>query len=113
MPLPATQRISVHFTLCSKWPVKGLSSKSVLYHRAFCFLLSVTADAFEQTPGGSFKRIASSSSVVGSLIGGYSNVYSNVWKALQLLANDAVSSVTEPAKKLIGFVKHKVGILPI
>lgn len=73
------------------------------------FCISVGgADAFEQTPGGTFKRIASTSSVMSSIISGYGNVYSNVWKAFLYLANDASSSVAELAKRLITHVKHKV-----
>lgn len=82
--------------------------KLTLFFVSFC---QATVDAFEQTPGGSFKRIASTSSVVSSIIGGSGNVYSNVWKALQLLANDATSSVTDLAKKLVSFIKNKVKVL--
>lgn len=70
--------------------------------------VGVGADAFEQTPGGTFKRIASTSSVMSSNIIGYGNVYSNVWKAFLYLSNDASSSVAELAKRLITHVKHKV-----
>lgn len=106
------------FPSCFALPI---NSSTVLSHHQrkqkyelalfFVSFSPATVDAFEQAPGGSFKRIASTSSVIGSIIGGSGNVYSNVWKALQLLANDATSSVTELAKKLISFIKHKVKVI--
>jgi len=42
------------------------------------------------------------------VLSNYGSIYSNVWKALQLLSTDPSPLVTDVAKKLIARVKQKV-----
>ena len=63
-------------------------------------------EALDQQSG--MKRIASSSSVAGMVLSNYGSIYSNVWKALQLLSADPSPLVTDVARKLVTRVKQKV-----
>jgi len=63
-------------------------------------------EALDQQAG--LKRIASSSSVAGMVLSNYGSIYSNVWKALQLLSADPSPLVTDVARKLLSRVKQKV-----
>jgi regulator-associated protein of mTOR len=70
--------------------------------------MSATAgiDAFEQQ-SGTVKRIASTSSMLSSALSSYSGIYTNVWKVLLSLSLDPSPSVSDMAKKLINYIRHK------
>ena len=63
-------------------------------------------EALDQQSG--MKRIASSSSVAGMVLSNYGSIYSNVWKAVQLLSADPSPLVIDVARKLIMRVRQKV-----
>jgi len=69
--------------------------------------LSVIAsrDIIQQSP---LKRVTSTSSIPGFLVGSYGNVYVNIWRTLLQMSSDPCPDVADLATKVVSSIKNKV-----